>query len=61
MKKVNGFKASWNEMSDIIHGMKNALTVLDGSMFLTKKAMKRIVEGLEKIDKCINKIANGKP
>ena len=57
MKKINGFKASWNEISGIIHDMKNAVTVLAGTIYLTNTAKKRIIDGLNKIDECINKIA----
>ena len=59
MKKINNFKSSWSGISDIIHDMKSALTLLNSSQHQSKRAMKKIIDGLEKIDKAIYQIANG--
>ena len=65
MKNISEFHSSWTQIEEVIHDMKNALTVLKIALNNQKvaaeqiqTAMKRIIEGLEIIDKSINRMAN---
>lgn len=61
MKTINNFHTSWSKLSDIIHEMKNAVTVLIGATELTQKAKRTILKCLGKIDSAINDmVKNGK-
>lgn len=54
MKDISEFKASWTKMSEAIHDMKGALTLLHSSRYQQRQASEKIGEALEIIDKCIN-------
>ena len=64
MKKINGFKTSWNKIDKVLHDMKNALTILNLAEYNFKssmdKAKEKIGNGIEGIFEAINEIRNDK-
>ena len=57
-KKINNFKTSWKEISDIIHDMKSAVQSLINSREKQNEAMQKIIDGVEKIYDSIGKMAD---
>lgn len=58
MKKANKFEATWNGIDDVVHKMKGAMTDITVASDLLKRGTKKIIEGLEQIDKQIEKMLN---